>query len=168
MQTPTPSRLRRIILPISLALNVLVIGLILGAILNGPDGRNPRAVDLSLGPLTRALSEDDRRAIGQTIRAEIARGDRPSPQTRSARGGELAKMLELLRADPFDAAAFTELLARQRARADNWAQAGTDALSARLSAMPAEERAAFADRLERELRSRERFAPGRHRPEHRR
>ena len=54
----------RIIFFLSLALNLLVAGLVIGHMLgDGPDRRVPR-VDRMGGPMTFALSHEDRRAIG--------------------------------------------------------------------------------------------------------
>lgn len=156
MTAPAPSRLRRILLPLSLGLNLLVLGVVAGAAFHGPDGRPPRAVDLSLGPLTRALPEDDRRAIGAEIRQQIRRGAL-TPGSRAGRSDELRSLLDALRTEPFEASAISAHLAAQRTRAQSWGDAAERALLARLAAMTPAQRSAFADRLEREFRDRERM-----------
>lgn len=156
MTTPAPSRLKRILLPLSLGLNVLVLGVVAGALLHGPDGRPPRAVDLSLGPLTRALEQSDRQAISAQIRKDIRRGALAA-DSRAGRSGDLRALLEAIRAEPFDAGAISAHLAAQRVRVQTWGDAAERALLARLTAMTPAQRAAFADRLEREFRDRERM-----------
>ena len=67
----------RIIFFLSLALNLLVAGLVIGHMLgDGPDRRVPR-VDRMGGPMTFALSHEDRRAIGDALRKEYRENDRP-------------------------------------------------------------------------------------------
>jgi hypothetical protein len=138
-----PSRGVRVLLLASLALNLLVAGLVLGdALAGGGPGGPPRRVEMSLGPLARALDEDDRRAILEDLRG------RPEFARRGPRGADLAPILAALRAEPFDPdrarAAFAEQ-ARVVAAAQGAAQ---EALLARLAAMSPEARAAVADRLE--------------------
>lgn len=166
MSISKPRSIARIALPLSLALNVLVIGLVIGALLRGPD-HAPRSVDLSLGPLTRALDEADRAALGERLRGDLEAGRRPPPPGMAARAGELRAVLAALRAEPFDAEALTARLDAQRARARDWADAGQAGLVAHLSQMSPAQRAAFADRLEAEFRSRGERLPGRAPDRHR-
>ncbi len=140
-----PSRGVRLLLVASLALNLLVAGLVLGdALAGGGPGGPPRRVEMSLGPLARALDEEDRRAILEDLRArpEVA------PLGRGPHGADLAAIRAALRAEPFDPdrarAAFAEQ-ARAVAAAQGAAQ---EALLARLAAMSPAERAAVAERLE--------------------
>ena len=60
-------RWMKIVLALSLALNLAVAGLALGAFLkDGPRRGMPR--DLSFGPFTEAFSADDRRALREAFR----------------------------------------------------------------------------------------------------
>lgn len=147
MSKTKPNRGLRIALLVSLALNLLFIGLIAGAAMRGPDARPSRAMDLSLGPLTRALAPQDRKAIGRAVRDEIQHGDQHRPTTRKARDAELQALLTALRADPFVAEDVARLLSAMRSRAEGWATSVQFALVAHLSNMTADQRAAFTNRL---------------------
>ncbi|HMS94556.1 MAG TPA: periplasmic heavy metal sensor [Tabrizicola sp.] len=152
--TPTPpaapasGRGLKIAFAISLAFNLLVLGLIAGAWLrNGPLGHGmPR--DLSFGPFTEALSAEDRTAIRETIRdrKDLLR------QEREAAKAEFAKLLAELRADPFDPAAFDAALTAIVARSANRLALGQELLAERIGKMASADRLAFADRLEGALR----------------
>lgn len=138
-------RLMRGLLIGSLALNLIVAGLVAGALWRGPD-KAPRHVDLSFGPLGRAFEAGDRRHIGRDVQRRIG-----PMQARGARQAELGRTLEILRAEPFDPAPLAELLEVQRARGAAIARAGQEALVARIAGMEPSARARFADRLEAEL-----------------
>jgi len=137
----------RIVLFASLALNLAVAGLVAGFfVMHGDDRgrRGPPRVDRMGGPLTHALTREDRHAIGREIWQEYRKG-RPS---REAIRAEYAEVAAALRADPFDSARVAESLARQRDFALNRQELGNRLLLERLEAMTPAERAAFADRLE--------------------
>ena len=135
------------LLVVSLAVNLLVAGLAVGQWAGGPPDRadrsGPRGASMALGPLGRALSQEDRRAI-----AESLRGDRETFRSlRQARAARQAQIVEILQAETFDRAALATLLEVQRTEGGALAARGQDALLDRLEIMSAEERAAFAERL---------------------
>ena len=66
-------------------------------------------------------------------------------------GGGSPALAELLRAEPFDDDAFAAALERARKRRGERAQRAERALARQLAALPAEERAAIAARLEERL-----------------
>ena len=70
--SPKSSRLWvRVLLVVSLALNLLVIGAVAGVIIKGgpfKHGGPPHMAQGGVGPLTQALSKEDRRAIGREMR----------------------------------------------------------------------------------------------------
>ena len=69
------SRGWRIVLILSLALNVAVIGAVAGLALRvGRDGP-PARYDLALGPIGQALSSEDKRAVGRELRRNPALRD---------------------------------------------------------------------------------------------
>lgn len=129
----------------SLAVNLIVAGLALGAVLGKSQGGNrpPRDADF-MGAYTRALPDEDRRAIGRAIREH----HRKSGISREAARAEFEAMLELLRASPFDAEQLKTGLEKQakagferRASAQNlWLE--------RVSAMTDAERLEYADRIQ--------------------
>ncbi len=134
----------------SLALNLAVLGVVVGAVVNHMSGDSPRPPSvrsLDLGAYSAALSPEDRRAMREAFRAEW-----PGLRQMRARQAETtAAILAALRADPFDAAALRAQLAAQRARVAEGHDLGQRLLMERLEAMTAPERAAFADRLEERL-----------------
>lgn len=139
----------RIALAVSVALNLLILGLIGGAVI-GAGGRNdgPDLRALGLGPFVRGLEREDRQSLRERIDRESLRGERRAVAM-SLRGVQSA-----LRAEPFDRAAAQAALSRSRAAAGALQAAGHGALLDQLVAMDAASRAALADRLERVLRRR--------------
>ncbi len=142
-------RWMRIVLVLSLALNLAGVGVVAGAVL-GHSKKPPRSAmvgDLGFGPYTDALSAEDRRALRSAF-VERAPDFR---DLRKVMRADFDRLLAILRTEPYDAAAATEVIAAQRDRARQGFELGQDLLVERLGAMTAEERAAFADRLERVL-----------------
>ncbi|ARC89116.1 periplasmic heavy metal sensor [Rhodovulum sp. MB263] len=137
-------------LGLSLAVNVLLLGLIGGAFLSHrPGGGLSDAVTMrALGPYGRALSDSDRAEIRKALRAEAPR---VREERREVRQG-FRDMLTALRGDTFDAERIAMVLDRQGARVQTHAGMVRQLMLDRLSAMSPEERSAFADRLERVLR----------------
>ncbi len=134
----------RIALVGSLALNLLIVGIFLGAKLSG-DGPGDRrgGHNLPIGVLGQALDRDDRRALGAAFRKEM----------RKTRGAEAtrvdgARFLEVLRAPEFSAAELEELMSNQFARSRASFEVGRVLLLEKITEMTPEERAAYADRLE--------------------
>lgn len=143
------SRGIRIALAVSVALNLAVAGLAAGAWLkDGPPRGMPR--DLSFGPFSEALSDEDRRALRKALfdRAPAFR------ETRAAARAEFAALVAALRADPFDASAVQTALTAIEARNAQRLALGRSLIEARILEMSAEERLAFAERLEKGLRRR--------------
>lgn len=129
---------------LSLAANVLILGLVAGALIDGPkDKRVPRA-DRIGGPMTFALTHEDRRKIGHELRREYRR-DRPS---RAELRAEYQGVLQALRASPFDLSVIEASLTRQRNAASERITVGHEVLLRHIAGMSDAERAAFADRLE--------------------
>ena len=144
---PKSGRKLRIALAVSVALNLLIIGLVAGAVLRdgGPQGRMVR--DLDFGPFTEALTPEDRDALRRDF-------IRQAPDLRDMRRqmrDDFRTVLAALRADPFDAEALRDVMANQGDRMAARLALGQDLILARIAAMTPAERAAFADRLERRL-----------------
>ncbi|MEY4871132.1 MAG: hypothetical protein RLZZ563_462 [Pseudomonadota bacterium] len=137
----------RVALAVSVALNLLILGLVAGAVLRdgGPHGRMVR--DLDFGPFTEALTPEDRDALRRDFL-------RQAPDLRDMRRqmrDDFATLLEALRAEPFDVEALRGVVANQGDRMAARLELGQDLMLARIAAMTPAERAAFADRLERRL-----------------
>jgi uncharacterized membrane protein len=146
--TPAPApRWMRILLVVSLALNLLVAGATLGMVLRGgpplAEGR-----EVGFGPFAAALSPEDRSELRRAfIARSIAEGD-----GRRAMREDMRALLGALRADPFDADALRAALAHVAGRHAGRLELGLSLIEDRVLAQSPEERLAFADRLERELR----------------
>lgn len=137
-----PRRIWRVILVTSLAVNLLLVGLLGGAyVRNG--GAPPRSFDVQLGPLTAALSQKDRRAIGEQLR----RGDNRAGQSRNERRQAFEDLIMVLESQPFDAAALSRVFQRQQERQFELQGKALGAFVTRVSGMTADERVAFAQRL---------------------
>lgn len=138
----------RIALGISVALNLLIAGLVAGALLREGDPRARMVRDLDFGPFTEALSPRDREALRRSF-VERAPGMR---DMRREMRSDLETFLTVLRSEPFDPAALEAVMDNQAGRMSRRIELGRELLLERLAAMPAAERAAFADRLEKRLR----------------
>lgn len=155
-QTPEPrSGLPwvRIVLFTSLALNLLVVGAFVGSRLSQDDpSREVRSernqIGANIGPYGRALSKEDRRALG---RAFVARAGefRENRQQMRALGSQV---VEALRAEPYDRDLVADLLTRQIAISQQVQTRAQNLLLDRIDEMTPETRAAFADNLEEMLR----------------
>jgi len=149
---PAKSQARwlKILLAVSLALNLAVAGTVAGIALRGHDpGRpGPTAVrDLNFGPFTDALTRDQRRAM---LRDFAAKG----PGLREVRAqmrGDFETVMAALRATPFDPAAFRSAVEGQTNRIAARAEAGRDSLVTLVLQMSDADRAAFVERLEKTL-----------------
>ncbi len=138
----------QIALGISVALNLLIVGVVAGALMREGDPRARVVRDLDFGPFTEALSPPDREALRREF---VAR----SPGMRDIRReirGDLETFLAVLRSEPFDAAALQAVMDNQQSRMSRRIDLGRELLLERLAAMSGQERAEFADRLERRLR----------------
>lgn len=145
-----PSTWWKIVLAISLSLNLLIIGALAGAAWRqgrAPEG--PGARDVGVLPLFLALPRDDRRSI----RAEMERGlaaEAPAPDVSGP------TLLEALRQTPFDRDAVEAVFAKHGARQDVRHRVGQRVLLDRIANMTDAERATYADRLEQRIAGRRR------------
>lgn len=136
-----PRRLWRIVLVISLALNLAVAGVVGGALLSGRSGDGgPRAFELGLGPLTRTLAPSERREIGRSLRRSGAlRQMNPREGYR--------EMAAAIGADPFDVSALQAAMTAQSRRFDTAQDAARAAFVAMITEMTPERRAELAAAL---------------------
>jgi len=138
----------RIALGVSVALNLLVAGLVVGAVLRDGGPRDRMLRDLDFGPFTEALTREDRDALRRDFVARSG-GFR---DMRAEMRADFNALLAALRAEPFDIDAARAVLEGQQTRLQSRLVLGQDLLLERLAAMSPEARAAFADRLEQGLR----------------
>lgn len=158
---PTMRRSVRMLLIGSLAVNLLVAGLVVGAaVAHWRDDDGPRRADFGLtSPLTRALDHADRRAIGKAIRKH----HRQSGAPRGAPSEEYRDVVRLLRAVPLDVAAMQDILVVQRKSAGTRHQAAQVLWLRQLEQMSDAERVAYADRLDEILKRGPRGKPPKNR-----
>ena len=145
----------RVLLAASLSLNLLIIGAAAGiAITGGSQGRenHTRAPgDMAVGPLTHALSREDRHTIKQSLR----RSATADGWNKRAHFEAMQSMANLIAATPYDALAFETELARTLEGVQSRMGDASAALVEHVSAMSDEDRAAYALRVQGILNSRE-------------
>lgn len=145
--TSAPSHLpwSKIILVLSLGLNLVFLGLIGGAFLrDGPPGRPTTVRELTFGSLTEALSKDDREALRRSFQqsAPDLRGQRREMES------DVAEFLTVLRAPDFQRDKVEALFLRNDERMDRRHALGQSLMLDLLAAMTPDARSAYADRLE--------------------
>jgi uncharacterized membrane protein len=144
--TKSGNRSLRIALGVSLAFNVLIVGMIAGGLASGRHMSGPGGFSADLGPFDRAMSIEDRRGLAGELRdrPEIGRtGAQDMSRIRAA-------FLDALVAEPFDPAALGRIFAKERERGVQVMQVGQDLLLRRIASMSLEQRQIFARRLSRQ------------------
>jgi uncharacterized membrane protein len=142
----------KIALFVSLAVNVMIAGLVVGAMSHRWRDRDmmqgPALADLGFGPYIAALEEDDRKALVREVlgNAKDFRKNREEIRT------GIESLLVLLRAPTFDPTAFAANLKAQSLKLEERRALGIDLFVKRVTEMTPEARAALADRLSRFLR----------------
>ena len=130
----------KIILVISLAVNLLIAGLVAGAFFGEKRDRGPAMRDLGLGPFFQALSREDRRELGAKMREQSG----SFQQNRAELREKFESFLAALHAEPFDRAEIERLIAEQRAHLTDRQAMGQKLLLDRLEEMSASERVQYA------------------------
>lgn len=135
----------RVLLVVSLALNLLFIGSIAGAMLTHSKWRShhPPRLDMAAGPLTQALSREDRRAIGR----EMRKAYRSAGANRADLQAGFEALIADLKQEPFDPEVVAKHLERHRGVFDERLALGQTLLLERLTQMQPDERADYAARL---------------------
>lgn len=163
LQKRTAPRWMKVVLVISLAVNLAVAGVVVGAALRhgpwGGGGHHRVAAERIGSAYVRALSREDRRAIWRAMHAQD--GPEASPRRSERVRAEIAPMLRALRATPYDPQAVREIMERQMQAGRARQKAGQRHIQERLAEMTAQERAAYADRLQEALAHRLERASGR-------
>jgi uncharacterized membrane protein len=135
----------RIVLVLSLALNLAVIGFVAGNQMKwgGKDRHHGPKISRMGGPLTHALSHEDRHEIGRAMRAKYKEDD----AARTAQRATWDALIVALEADVFDRAVIAGHLADQRTMMTDRMAHGQTLLLDRLEQMSPEERRAYVERL---------------------
>lgn len=141
---PKPRRLWRVLFALSLAMNVAVVGIVVGfGAREHGRGMSPRGFDMALGPIGRALDPKDRKAIGEALRND--------PGLRAGGRGYSRKIVsdfvQVLQATPFSKDDLAAVVEGASARIDLVQNAARTALVDRIAMMTDAERAALADRI---------------------
>ncbi|MGC9369235.1 MAG: periplasmic heavy metal sensor [Paracoccaceae bacterium] len=142
----------KLALVLSLAVNLLVVGLVAGTGLNrlhDHDRHHPPGGELiDYGPYARALSPEGRDRLRAAFRAR-----RPEFRAnREALRAGFAELLAALRATPYDPGRAAAVLEAQQGRVEAQTALVRGLLLEHLAGLSDAERAAFADRLETVLR----------------
>jgi hypothetical protein len=136
----------QIVLVCSLALNLAVVGIIVGSFASGRFGDGPpRSFDLGLGPISRALAPHERREVGRSLRQDRVMRDFDLR-------GRVSGMVDALKAEPFEPETLLMFLFEQNAQMAEVQSEAQDALLATISQMTPERRVEFADQLMQELK----------------
>jgi len=142
------ARILRIVLIVSLSLNLLVLGVLAGGMMkSGRLDRVGSAADLRA--LWLALPETAQRDLHGAVGPRTPDGERVTREDRRARAAARhAEILTLLRAQTFDAEAFAAVLQAEHAERSERIGRAHQAFVARVADLSAAERAAVAERLE--------------------
>ncbi|SIT85078.1 periplasmic heavy metal sensor [Pontibaca methylaminivorans] len=150
---PRPERRRaprwmRVMLGVSLALNLAVVGLFAGMMLrHDRPGRMEAMHRPPVGvALYRALSKDERQTLRESLRRKAA-GQRSADAASGDTGA--ASVVAALRARPFDRDRLAAALADESSRRQRWQDLMQAAWLEQVTAMDDAARAEFADRVER-------------------
>jgi len=131
----------RILLGVSLAMNLLVVGLAVGAAIRfGGLDHDARPTRSLTGALYRELPGDDRKALFRQARSEAG-------HHKKRHGEDAAEVDAILRAETFDPGALDAVISRQADAREAWQLAVRAAWLERVGAMTLDERVAYADRL---------------------
>ncbi|MEZ5779271.1 MAG: periplasmic heavy metal sensor [Paracoccaceae bacterium] len=144
-ETGRPARWLKPALAVSLILNLLVAGIVVGAVAGHHRGDERMSTrDGSFGPYTEALSRSDRSALRRAFLA--ASPDRAAMRREEAE--DYGRLIAALRADPFDPADVEAVIGTQEARLTARVALGRQLLTERIAAMSPAQREAFAERIE--------------------
>lgn len=150
----------RLVLFASLALNLLVVGVIVGVIASGgPPARGGLDRGDLVTPYTRAMTEAQRTELRRALRRGFLRERLRHgglPQAEDYRAAQ-----EILMRDPFDRAALAQVLDRQADGARQRLALGQVVLLDFLDQMTPADRRAYADRLAQEIDRRHRHGGSR-------
>lgn len=139
----------RVLLILSLCLNMLVIGAMAAFFSSNPGAREIGRRPPPDGPFLyiRAFSKEDRRALGR----DFLRNSKKAPKDRQQWLTDYQDAIDVIQQEPFDPVALSAVLNRQQDRSKSLRERGRDTMVDYLSNKTPEERAAYAERLAEEL-----------------
>ena len=146
MSDPTDLKQRnlwKILFGISLAINLLIIGALGGALSRA--GKGPMIQHRASGSLyMRALSFEDKKAL----RKKLFRNKDSRKIIRAKEHSSYSSAIKILKKDPFDRKAFEDLLDEQTRYSKSKPSSARAALVAQIANMTKEERLVYSQRLE--------------------
>lgn len=155
----SPRRLWKILLVVSLGFNLVVVGMVAGALWNGPPERHhadTRALSsLGLRPYVRAMNDAQR----ASLKARLDKGGAQDLPSRETFRNHIKALSAAVRQVPYDPAAVQAVLAAQRETTGERIILGQTLLLEELAAMSPQDREAFAAALESPRGSRGKFRP---------
>lgn len=139
----------RLLLIASLALNLTFLGAVVGfSLIGGRHDKNERSARGAEGmPYIRAMTNDGRHKIRDALRRDF----RDHQESRGQITADYRAALHVLRAEPFDRAALTDILERQGVRARDRFLNGQRVMIDFVANMTPADRAAYADRLSEQI-----------------
>lgn len=149
---PRSRRGLRVALVLSLMVNVLLIGVMAGGVMRFARFEPPISAQPDFRSLWRALPGEARnelRAMSREHRFPGEHGPRGSREDRRARAEAMnVRIMEMLRAEPFDRDAFAALLGGERDAMARRMEAAQTAFTDRVAALSHDERVEMAERLQ--------------------
>lgn len=142
--------LLRILLVGSLALNLLVVGVVGGAVFKRDQWtphRQYRPIDLGLGPIERALTHEQRRQIRSELRANEDLRIQPG----EGKEQYFARLVRVIEAEPFERAEFEAALDEQKQRRARLIRAAHRAITQVVDDMTRAQKDALLETLRAEL-----------------
>ncbi|MEC7669345.1 MAG: periplasmic heavy metal sensor [Pseudomonadota bacterium] len=139
----------RVLLVVSLALNLLIVGAMATFFFANSGPREFSRRPPPDGPFLylRAFSQEDRRALGR----EFFKNSKPSPEMRELALQDYQDVVDLLKQPEFNQAELTSVLDRQHQRSKSLQERGRQMMVEYLGTKTPAERAAYADRLAEEV-----------------
>ena len=140
-----PKKRFRIMLGVSLALNLLFVGAIVGAIATGGGKRGgPPDLRAVAAPYVAAFDLSTKRAMRKDMRAQLP----TRKEAKAANKADYEAFLETVRTEPFDAVRAAAIMEKQFMRGAQFQSTGRKVAIERISNMSVEERKAYAERLQ--------------------
>lgn len=131
----------RVVFGVSLALNLLVVGLLVGTFMRFGDKEGRRPPPHSMGTaMYRELPREDRKALRKNSQSR-------ANHSKDFRASEAEAIAAALRTSPFDKGAVQSVLDMQAEHRLDWQQTTQAAWLERVSQMSVEARLEYADRL---------------------
>lgn len=144
MKSKIPGPIRAVLI-VSLTLNLLVGGVVVGGLIIGPPHPpRPMVGDIGMGTFTEALSREDREALR---RAAAADGLTFREMRRQSRA-DMEAFIAALEADVWDGSQLQHLFDAYRTRSESRMAIGERLFAERIAAMSPEARKAYAARLQ--------------------